>query len=190
MRMCSLPGAELCWTGGTPVAPLFVFRGTIQMCGVFLFAARSTSTALNSAHLPSGEGTGSPTRFSFIMSSKVKGCLACEKAGREESQEKQDGAWRASAEQESVALRTRSEVRGQIAEVKQLRKHRASHKPRSFHLCNLTSNLCNRLTPVLPAWPSSLTARACCRCVLRRRCRPPTFAWPHRRGSLWPALAP
>src|SRR5271157_3692303 len=55
--------------------------GTIQMCGVFLFAAKSTSTALNSTHLPSGEGTGSPTRFSFIMSSKVKGCLVWEKAG-------------------------------------------------------------------------------------------------------------
>src|SRR5271170_5534009 len=53
--------------------------GTIQMCGVFLFAARSTSTAANSTHLPSGEGTGSPTRFSFIMSSKVKGRLVSEK---------------------------------------------------------------------------------------------------------------
>src|SRR5437868_12405651 len=43
------------------------------MWEVFLFAARSTSTALNSTHFPSGEGTGAPTRFSFIMSSKVKG---------------------------------------------------------------------------------------------------------------------
>src|ERR1700690_4271599 len=56
-------------------------NGTIQMCGVFLFAARSTSTALNRTHLPSGEGTGSPTRFSFIMSSNVKGCLVWENAG-------------------------------------------------------------------------------------------------------------
>src|SRR5208283_6003221 len=55
----------------------------IQICEVFVFAARSTSTAANSTHFPSGEGTGSPTRFSFIMSSKVKGCLAWEKAGRE-----------------------------------------------------------------------------------------------------------
>jgi len=53
---------------------------TIQMCGVFVFAARSTSTALKSTHLPSGEGSGSPTRFSFIMSFEVKGCLAWEKA--------------------------------------------------------------------------------------------------------------
>ena len=70
-------------TGETPVAPLPLFSGTIQMCGVFLFAARSTSTALNSTHLPSGEGTGSPTRFSFIMSSKVKGCLAWAEKGKE-----------------------------------------------------------------------------------------------------------
>src|SRR5229473_4801206 len=99
---------------------------------------------------------------------------------RGEREQQKDGAWRASAEQESVALRTRSEVRGQIAEVKQHRKRRAPHKPRNFHLCNLTSNLCNRLTPILPAWPSSLIGRACCRCVLRRRCHPPAFAWPHR----------
>src|SRR5450755_4723365 len=58
------------------------------MCGVFLFAARSTSTALKSTHFPSGEGTGSPTRFSFIMSSKVKGCLAWENAGREKRRTK------------------------------------------------------------------------------------------------------
>src|SRR4051794_34777086 len=50
--------------------------GTIHMCGVFVFAARSTSTALKTTHLPSGEGTGSFTRFSFIMSSKVKGRFA------------------------------------------------------------------------------------------------------------------
>src|SRR5207302_7621998 len=46
------------------------------MCGVFVFVARSTSTALKTTHLPSGEGTGSFTRFSFIMSSKVKGRFA------------------------------------------------------------------------------------------------------------------
>jgi hypothetical protein len=61
---------------GTPFSLESAFSGTIQMCGVFLFAARSTSTALNKTHLPSGEGTGSPTRFSFIMSSKENGCLA------------------------------------------------------------------------------------------------------------------
>src|ERR1700733_8944738 len=55
--------------------------GTIQICGVFLFAAKSTSTTLNKTHLPSGEGTGSPTRFSFIMSSNVNGCLACPATG-------------------------------------------------------------------------------------------------------------
>src|ERR1700731_4394107 len=73
------------WTGEAPVPTLvaLLFSGTIHMWEVFLFAARSTSTAAKSTHLPSGEGTGSPTRFSFIMSSKVKGCLACEKAGRE-----------------------------------------------------------------------------------------------------------
>src|SRR5438309_1724819 len=49
--------------------------GTIQICGVFVFAARSTSTTLKITHLPSGETCGSPTRFSFIMSSNVKGCL-------------------------------------------------------------------------------------------------------------------
>src|ERR1700676_4284824 len=109
---------------------------------------------------------------------------------RGEREEKQDGAWGASAKKERVALRKRSKVKGEIAEEKQFRKRKAPHKPRSFHLCNLTSNLCNRLTPVLPAWLSSPTARACCRCVLRRRSHPPACAWPHRRGLLWPASAP
>src|SRR3954470_10372550 len=40
--------------------------GTIQMCCGRLFAARSGSTAVNVTHLPSGEGTGSPTRFNCI----------------------------------------------------------------------------------------------------------------------------
>src|ERR1700751_3310010 len=74
--------------GGMPVAPLAALgaaSGTIQMCGVFLFDAKSTSTALNSTHLPSGEGTGSPTRLSDIMSTKVKGRLGCEKAGTTEN---------------------------------------------------------------------------------------------------------
>jgi hypothetical protein len=62
---------------GTP-ACVWLANGTIQMCGVLAFFSRSTSTALNKTHLPSGEGTGSPTRLSFIMSSKVKGRLACE----------------------------------------------------------------------------------------------------------------
>src|SRR5579883_2904370 len=56
--------------------------GTIHTCGVFVFAARSTSTALNSTHLPSGDGTGSPTRLSAIMSSNVNGRLPCEEAGK------------------------------------------------------------------------------------------------------------
>src|SRR5437763_12756710 len=55
--------------------------GTIQTCGVRLFASRSTSTALNNTHLLTGETCGAPTRLSFIMSSKVKGCLVCEKEG-------------------------------------------------------------------------------------------------------------
>src|SRR5260370_39390761 len=50
------------------------------MCGVFVLASRFTSTTLKITHLPSGETCGSPTRLSFIMSSKVKGCLAWGKA--------------------------------------------------------------------------------------------------------------
>src|ERR1700739_421783 len=50
--------------------------GTIQMCGVLVLASRFTSTTLKITHLPSGETSGSPTRFSFIMSSNVHGCLA------------------------------------------------------------------------------------------------------------------
>src|SRR5271166_6763990 len=110
MRMCSD------WAGEAPAPTLVAASGTIQMCGVFLFAARSTSTALKSTHLPSGEGTGSPTRFSFIMSSKVKGCLACENAGRDKRR------MRRKARRRMTCLRgTRecsTEVRGQIAEVK------------------------------------------------------------------------
>src|SRR6516162_2273164 len=41
-----------------------------------MFAARSTSTQSNITHLPFGDGTGAPTRFSAIMSSKVNGCFA------------------------------------------------------------------------------------------------------------------
>src|SRR3984893_18591992 len=51
------------------------------MCGVLVLASRFTSTTLKITHLPSGETTGSPTRLSFIMSSKVKGCLACATTG-------------------------------------------------------------------------------------------------------------
>src|SRR5712671_3029609 len=51
------------------------------MCGVFVLASRFTSTTLKITHFPSGETSGSPTRLSFIMSSKVKGCLAWETAG-------------------------------------------------------------------------------------------------------------
>src|SRR3954447_5702978 len=58
-----------------------VAEGTTQMCGVLVFAARSTSTTLKITHFPSGDGWGSATRFSFIMSSKVNGCLAWVNAG-------------------------------------------------------------------------------------------------------------
>src|SRR3954453_14588838 len=60
------------------------------MCGVLLFAARSTSTTLKITHLPSGETCGSPTRFSFIMSSKVKGCLAWAVAGSAEARTRRE----------------------------------------------------------------------------------------------------
>jgi hypothetical protein len=50
--------------------------GTIHKCEILVFASRSTSTASNTTHFPSGDGTAAPTRFSFIMSSKVKGRLA------------------------------------------------------------------------------------------------------------------
>src|SRR5262249_31654345 len=50
--------------------------GTIHKREIFVFASRSTSTQSNTTHLPSGDGTGAPTRLSFIMSSNVKGCLA------------------------------------------------------------------------------------------------------------------
>src|SRR5262249_42056231 len=58
-------------------------RGTIHRWEVRLLAFKSTSTAENRTHLPSGEITGPPIRLSAIMSSKVKGRLppsaACEK---------------------------------------------------------------------------------------------------------------
>src|SRR6202022_607641 len=50
--------------------------GTIHKCEIFVFASRSTSVAENATHFPSGDGTGSSTRLSFIMSSNVNGCLA------------------------------------------------------------------------------------------------------------------
>src|SRR5215212_7446482 len=50
--------------------------GTIQRCELFVFASRSTSTASNTIHFPSGDGTGAPTRLSFIMSSNVNGRFA------------------------------------------------------------------------------------------------------------------
>src|SRR5215472_2425339 len=42
---------------------------------IFVFASRSTSVAEKTIHFPSGDGTGSSTRLSFIMSSKGQGCL-------------------------------------------------------------------------------------------------------------------
>src|SRR5215475_10964345 len=114
MRTCSAeePPAELCsaWTGGAPVPT--PFNGTIQMCGVFLFDARSTSTALNRTHLPSGEGTGSPTRFSFIMSSNVKGCLVWEKIGTTEKTVK--SRMRARRMRSSADKRDSVEQRGRL----------------------------------------------------------------------------
>src|SRR6202790_1531691 len=107
------------WTGEAPVPTLvaLLFSGTIQMWEVFLFAARSTSTAAKSTHLPSGEGTGSPTRFSFIMFFNVKGCFAWENAGRVQrrTRRKVRRRMRASGKQESLA--PRSEVAGQRLEV-------------------------------------------------------------------------
>src|SRR5947208_11649735 len=50
--------------------------GTIHKCEIFVFASRSTSMQSNTTHFPSGDGTGAPTRLSFIMSSNVKGCFA------------------------------------------------------------------------------------------------------------------
>src|SRR5438067_12209481 len=54
--------------------------GTIHKCEIFLFASRSTSSQSNTTHFPSGDGTGAPTRLSFIMSSKVNGRLSLEVA--------------------------------------------------------------------------------------------------------------
>src|SRR6059058_204623 len=42
--------------------------GTIHKCEISLFASRSTSSQSNTTHFPSGDGTGAPTRLSFIMS--------------------------------------------------------------------------------------------------------------------------
>src|SRR5437016_11841273 len=55
--------------------------GTIHKCEIFVLASRSTSSASNTTHFPSGDGTGAPTRLSFIMSSKVNGCLPLETPG-------------------------------------------------------------------------------------------------------------
>src|SRR5450755_3206406 len=97
-----------------------VVSGTIQICEVFLFAARSTSTAANSTHLPSGEGTGSPTRFSFIMSSKVKGCFAWENAGREKRRTKRKARRRMGGLRGTGKCSRKSKVRSQIEEVNRL----------------------------------------------------------------------
>src|SRR5215472_8566018 len=62
--------------------------GATHTCGVFVFACKSTSTAANSTHLPSGETTGSSTRLSFIISSNVKGCLVWATTGKERRTER------------------------------------------------------------------------------------------------------
>src|SRR6266850_5676665 len=112
--------AELCsaWTGRRPVPTLL--SGTIQMCGVFLLVARSTSTALKITHFPSGEGTGSPTRFSFIMSSKVKGCLVWERAGR--VRRRTTKIRRRMSDLQQTGECSTWDCRGQIAEVKQTQR--------------------------------------------------------------------
>src|SRR5579864_5338557 len=70
-------GAAELRSAGRPGAAVPTWSsGTIHTCGVLVLASRSTSTTLKMTQLPSGETCGSPTRFSFIMSSKVKGCLA------------------------------------------------------------------------------------------------------------------
>src|SRR6476646_9804855 len=46
--------------------------GTTQRCDFLVLASRSTSSAEKTTHLPSGAGTGSATRISAIISSKVK----------------------------------------------------------------------------------------------------------------------
>src|SRR5205807_9854472 len=55
--------------------------GTIHKCEILVLASRSTSSQSNATHFPSGEGTGAPTRLSFIMYSKVNGCLPLEVSG-------------------------------------------------------------------------------------------------------------
>src|SRR6266481_7663337 len=49
--------------------------GTIHKCEIFVFVVRSTSAQSNTTHLASGDGTGAPTRLSFIISSNVNGCF-------------------------------------------------------------------------------------------------------------------
>src|SRR6185312_4220347 len=63
----SSPGPDVSCFASPPPA------GITHRWGVFVFFSRFTSTALKATHFPSGETTGSFTRFRAIMSSKVKG---------------------------------------------------------------------------------------------------------------------
>src|SRR5437667_10006613 len=56
--------------------------GTIHKCEIFVLASRSTSSAPNTTHLPTGDRTGRSTRFNFIMSSNVNGRLPLLSADR------------------------------------------------------------------------------------------------------------
>src|SRR5438445_13713056 len=49
--------------------------GTIHKCEIFGFASRSTSSASDTTHFPSDDGTGAPTRLSFSSYSTVHGGL-------------------------------------------------------------------------------------------------------------------
>src|SRR2546430_15608002 len=81
VQMSRLPSGEnrgrsSCFSVGFNRRDSPPLAGTIHKCEIRVFASRSTSTQSNTTHLPSGEGTGAPTRFSAIMSSNVNGCLA------------------------------------------------------------------------------------------------------------------
>ena len=71
-----IPTEAGCEASGEAEEPAFdPFSGTTHTWGVLVLAFRSTSTAANSTHFPSGETSGSSTRLSAIMSSNVNGCF-------------------------------------------------------------------------------------------------------------------
>src|SRR2546430_11649790 len=80
VQMSRLPSGEnrgrsSCFSVGFNRRDSPPLAGTIHKCEIFVFASRSTSSQSNTTHLPSGEGTGAPTRLSAIMSSNVNGCF-------------------------------------------------------------------------------------------------------------------